>query len=127
MYCNKNMVVIKIKSNSDYNSRMASKTYAMTVVMFSSKACGPCRQIMPDFKKLSVQYGQKIQFLKVCIDDHWPIATAARVTGLPTFIFYKDGANVAQVVGANLNKLEQALKNFEKDENDDNQQQYEIY
>lgn len=67
--------------------------------------CGPCRVIGPDIVKLSDSYSHA-RFCKVDVDEHPEIAAELEVRAMPTFIFFKDGEKIQQVVGANKPAIE---------------------
>lgn len=111
LYCP--MVVVEISSESEFKALLKSKSYSLTVVMFTRNGCEPCRMIAPYYDHLSNKY-KRVQFLKVNTDDHLPISTAANVYGLPCFTYYKRGSIVYQFVGANKAKLINSLKCYAK-------------
>lgn len=71
--------------------------------------CGPCRMISPRFEALSNQY-TNVTFVKVNVDEAPDIAQSMQITAMPTFHFFKGGAQVKAVVGADPNALEVAVK-----------------
>jgi len=81
----------------------------LVVVDFSATWCGPCNAIAPVFAQLSTKY-PTVDFLKVDVDEQQEIAQASNVTAMPTFHFYKGGAVVETMSGANASKLEQLIK-----------------
>ena len=74
------------------------------IVDFWASFCGPCKLIAPYFTDLSKKY-TNVVFIKVDIEVADDIARHAGVVSLPTFIKYRRGAKVAQVVGADKKKL----------------------
>ncbi|PIG86434.1 thioredoxin [Aspergillus arachidicola] len=63
--------------------------------------CGPCKAIAPQLAKLSEEYtGAK--FYKIDVDELSEVAAELGVRAMPTFLFFKDGEKVNEVVGANL-------------------------
>lgn len=67
--------------------------------------CGPCKVIAPEILKLSESY-PNASFYKVDVDEHPEIAAELGVRAMPTFIFFKGGAKIQQVVGANKPAIE---------------------
>jgi thioredoxin 1 len=45
------------------------------------------------------------EFVKVDVDDADDVAAACAIRAMPTFHFYKDGAKVEEMMGADQNKL----------------------
>jgi thioredoxin 1 len=74
----------------------------LVVVYFSSTNCPPCKKVSPLFEELSEEFGDKIVFCKVNVDENPASASKYQVTGWPTFLFLKKGEKVLEVVGGKL-------------------------
>jgi len=94
--------VTHIKSHQQLKSAVQDKP---TVVDFSAAWCGPCKVIAPVFEDLSNKYSEKIQCLKVDVDEIPEAAEEYRVFSVPTFIFFKNGETVQQMLGADRQSL----------------------
>jgi thioredoxin 1 len=70
------------------------------VVDFWAEWCGPCKMIAPFLDAISAELGEKVQVVKVNIDDNPLTPTKYGVRGIPTLMVFKDGATVATKVGA---------------------------
>jgi thioredoxin 1 len=75
---------------------------ADTVVMvdFWAVWCGPCRMIAPTVEEIAKEYEGKVKVCKLNTDENPDIASKYKIMGIPTIIFFKNGENVDQVVGA---------------------------
>lgn len=62
--------------------------------------CGPCRQFGPTFEAASKEFGDKVVFVKVNIDDATDVASALNVQSIPTVLFMKNGIEVHRQVGS---------------------------
>ncbi|CCM06507.1 uncharacterized protein FIBRA_08777 [Fibroporia radiculosa] len=71
--------------------------------------CGPCRLISPVFERLADQF-PNADFYKVDVDDQGEIAQEVGVRAMPTFIAFKNGEKVKDLVGANLGGLQDMIK-----------------
>ena len=66
--------------------------------------CGPCRYVAPEFEKLA-ELNPNVVFIKVDVDDASEIAAKCGIRAMPTFHYYKGGEKVAEVVGADVDKI----------------------
>ena len=69
-------------------------------VDFWAEWCGPCRVVGPVVEQLSEEYGDKIDFVKVNVDENNELAQKFNVFSIPTLAIFKDGQVVSQKVGA---------------------------
>jgi len=86
----------------------------VTVVDFFATWCGPCKQIAPFVEKLSKEF-DKNNFLKVDVDEVSDVAAEVGVRAMPTFMVFRNGEKVAEVVGANPAALKAAVKKANED------------
>ncbi|KAK3174378.1 hypothetical protein OEA41_001622 [Lepraria neglecta] len=67
--------------------------------------CGPCKVIAPVVVKMSNNY-PNARFYKLDVDEVPDVAQELGVRAMPTFIVFKNGEKVGEVVGANAKALE---------------------
>lgn len=80
-------------------------------VDFFATWCGPCRMVSPLIDQLSEEYGDRISFVKVDVDDEPGIAHRFNVLSIPNLILIQDGEIVDQHLGAwPKNLIEEMLK-----------------
>lgn len=60
------------------------------VLNFWASWCPPCKSEMPDFEKLYLEYGDKVNFVMVSVDDNMSDATAFMEKAGYTFPYYHD-------------------------------------
>ncbi len=81
------------------------------MVDFWAPWCGPCKAIGPTVEALSKEYGDKMIFAKVNVDDNPLSPSKFGVQAIPTLIFFKDGEVAEQITGmVDKEKLEETLK-----------------
>ncbi|HLR73769.1 MAG TPA: thioredoxin [Virgibacillus sp.] len=61
--------------------------------------CGPCKMIGPVLEELDEEMGDKVQIVKLDVDDNQETAGKYGVMSIPTLLLFKDGNVVDQVVG----------------------------
>ena len=71
--------------------------------------CGPCKAIAPEFERFAKLYKQGAIFVKVDVDRHKKLSQNKGVSAMPTFQFYKSGAKIDEMRGANVRKLEELI------------------
>ncbi|XXH01071.1 hypothetical protein Hte_007422 [Hypoxylon texense] len=84
-----------VSSLAELQALFASTTYV--AVDFYADWCGPCKVIAPHYEALAKQHSvpKVLAFAKVDVDRAQDAARALGVTAMPTFLFFKDGRQVA--------------------------------
>jgi thioredoxin 1 len=62
--------------------------------------CGPCRQIAPSLEAIAAEYGDKIEIVKLNIDENPAVAAKYGVMSIPTLNVYQGGEVAKTIVGA---------------------------
>jgi thioredoxin 1 len=70
------------------------------LVDFWAEWCGPCKMIAPFLQDIDGELGEKVQVVKVNIDENPLTPTKFGVRGIPTLMIFKKGECVATKVGA---------------------------
>lgn len=65
------------------------------LVDFYAEWCGPCKMLAPILEQLE----DKINIIKINVDEHDDLAMKYRVMSIPTLIFFKDGEKKDEIVG----------------------------
>jgi len=101
-------MVYAVTSMDDFNNQLTAAGEKLVVVDFHATWCGPCKMIAPHLEEMSKTMDDVV-FLKVDVDDCEDIAAEYKITAMPTFIFMKSKKQVADLTGANIDKLKQIV------------------
>jgi thioredoxin 1 len=67
---------------------------------FWAEWCGPCKMIAPILDALADEYGDRLQVVKLNIDENPQTPPKYNIRGIPTLLLFRDGTVAAQQVGA---------------------------
>ncbi|KAF2772885.1 thioredoxin-domain-containing protein [Teratosphaeria nubilosa] len=101
--------VHNIKCKEEWDTCVKEKGCLLVLDCFATW-CGPCKVIAPQVVKFSDTY-KDARFYKLDVDEVPEVAQELSVRAMPTFLLFKDGEKVGEVVGANPTALETAIKN----------------
>ena len=67
---------------------------------FWAEWCGPCKMIAPLLEEVADKYENKLDVVKLNVDENPNTAQKFSIRSIPTLILFKDGAVQAQIMGA---------------------------
>ena len=70
------------------------------LVDFWAEWCAPCRKVEPLLAEIETELGDKVEFVKLNIDENPETAMAYRIMSVPTLTIFKGGEPVQSVAGA---------------------------
>ena len=70
------------------------------LVDFWAEWCGPCRAVSPILDQIAAEHADKIEIVKLNVDDNPQTAMQYQITSIPAMKVYKGGQVVKTVIGA---------------------------
>ncbi|PYH72399.1 thioredoxin family protein [Aspergillus vadensis CBS 113365] len=112
------MVVYAIETPAEFTEKAINSKKQVTVMFFRERS-PPCKMMRLAFQKLSEDY-PSIEFCNVDVDDLDQLTADWGVTSFPTFLFFKDGAqlNNFTVCGALTSNIVNVLEDMSQSDDE---------
>ena len=88
----------KIATKTNFDELLQEEK--LVIVDFWATWCGPCRMLSPLLDEVEEEMADKVEVVKVNVDDADEIAMRFRIMSIPTLLFFKNGQMVDRSVGA---------------------------
>ncbi|MFH1254144.1 MAG: FAD-dependent oxidoreductase [bacterium] len=100
--------VINIESEVHFKHILSKSKFV--IADFYGDFCIPCQQMLPIFNKVAQDFVDEVVFVKVNVEKNSVLAQKNKVSGVPTFIIFKDGQPVKRFSGTRGdNRLKQEI------------------
>jgi thioredoxin 1 len=72
----------------------------VVLVDFWAEWCVPCHMVSPVIEEIARDHAERIKAVKLNVDDNPETTRKLGVLSIPTLVMFKDGQEIARVVGA---------------------------
>ena len=93
-----------LELNRDNYDKEVLESSNPVMVDFWGPQCKPCLALLPTVEQLEREYAGKLKVAKLNAPENRMLCAKLRVMGLPTFIFYRDGAEINRLTGESITK-----------------------
>ncbi len=93
------MGVTKVVTDASFDSDVL-KSDKPVVVDYWAEWCGPCKMIAPVLEAIATEHGDKIDIVKLNVDENPGVAQKYRILNIPTLGVFHNGEVVKELVGA---------------------------
>ena len=93
------MGAMKSVTNDSFDADVL-KNGKPVVVDYWAEWCGPCRQVAPVLEAIAAEHGDKIDIVKLNVDENPEIARRYGILNIPTLGVFQNGQVVKEIVGA---------------------------
>jgi thioredoxin 1 len=70
------------------------------LVDFWAEWCGPCKAVGPILDEIADEHGDKIEIVKLNVDEHSQVAIDYGITSIPALKIFQNGKVVQTIIGA---------------------------
>ena len=92
------MTDIKNLSLDNFENEISSSNIPV-LVDFWAEWCGPCKMLGPILEEISKELKDKVQIVKVNLDENQDLAMKYSIRSIPTLLLFKDGELIDTKVG----------------------------
>ena len=89
--------IIEIATESEFTELLVQDKPVL--VDFWATWCGPCKMQAPILHEFKAEVGDKVEIVKLDVDQTPDIARAFGILSIPTLLLFKDGQTVEKAVG----------------------------
>lgn len=97
-------------TDNDFATKVLQAEKAV-LVDFWAPWCGPCKMAAPVLEELSKEYSEKLDVVKINVDDNQQVAAQFGIMSIPTTVLFKGGKEIDRHIGfAGKGPFEELIK-----------------
>ncbi|MDD4836641.1 MAG: thioredoxin [Synergistales bacterium] len=85
-------------SKENYDAEVLQSELPVVIDMWGP-TCAPCKALMPAVHEMEEEFSGKVKFCSVNAKENRPLMIKLKVMGVPAFLFFKGGEQVARLSG----------------------------
>ncbi|MBI5156209.1 thioredoxin [Candidatus Peregrinibacteria bacterium] len=89
----------KAITDAEFDAEVLKSTIPV-LIDFWAPWCGPCKAMLPIIEELETEYGGRVKFVKMNVDENMTVPQNFSVMSIPTFVLIKDGTPAVTFVGS---------------------------
>jgi thioredoxin 1 len=93
------MGATKVVTDATFDTEVLQSSKPV-VVDYWAEWCGPCRMVAPVLEEIAGEHADKIEVVKLNIDQNPKVAQRYHIMAIPTMSVFHNGEVVKQIVGA---------------------------
>ncbi|MBX6767941.1 MAG: thioredoxin [Actinomadura rubrobrunea] len=90
---------MKAVTDADFDAEVL-KSDKPVLVDFWAEWCAPCRMVAPVLEEISAEHGDKLEIVKMNIDENPSVPQQYGIASIPAMFVFKDGQVAHQIIGA---------------------------
>ena len=93
------MGATKVVTDATFDTEVLQSSKPV-IVDYWAEWCGPCRMVAPVLEEIAGEHADKIDVVKLNIDENPKVAQRYQIMAIPTMSVFHNGEVVKQIVGA---------------------------
>jgi thioredoxin 1 len=104
-------IVLEVKT-SEHKKKVLRENH-IVCINISGSWCNPCQMIAPRYAEMALKYARKGCLL---VKEDYDLGLTENIQGVPTFLFFKGGHFQDSVTGADIDKVDDILRELTQEE-----------